>query len=81
MRTEELSVVQPTGSPLTVEQEVVTRAADDGTILDTLRFVESERDRLLRGIAEQQLDALQQLVALLGGPFDPYEFPTITLGE
>ena len=73
---------EDTGTNQTVYQEVVTRAADDGTILDTMGWVETARDKYMRRLSEDTLNNLQSLVSLLGGPLAiPETFPTVPLGE
>jgi len=83
IRNQELLIKQADGTYLLVEQQVVTRAADDGTILDTLEWVETARELYMRRLAEDSLTALQTLASLLGapsfsGPPDPL---TIIPGE
>ena len=64
------------GSTNDVSQQVITRAADDGTILDTIAFVETERDKYMRRLAEDTLVALNRLNDLLSvittGRTSPY---------
>lgn len=81
IRNIELLVKQPDGTYLLVEQQAVTRTADDGTILDTMGWVETSREGYMRRIAEATLEAEQAIVALLGGPFAAPVPPTVSLGE
>lgn len=79
IRNIELLVKQPDGTYLTVEQQVVTRAADDGTILDTLGLVENVHDQLMRKLAEDTLIKLQEVSDLLLNALDTPT--TATQGE
>lgn len=82
IRNQELPIRQPDGTVLTVEQQNVTRTADDGTILDTMSWIETSREKYMRLIAEDIQVNLQTLVGLMGGPFDgPSDPPTAPLGE
>jgi hypothetical protein len=64
------------GTVNTVQQQVVTIASEDGTVLSTSSFVETERDKYMRRLAEDTLQAINRsnelLVAILNGRTSPY---------
>lgn len=80
LRNRNVTVQQTDGTFLTVQQEVVTRAADDGTILDTLGWVENNYQRAMRGYMESLLDVMQAIAAQ-GGILPINDPPTVIPGE
>jgi hypothetical protein len=81
IRNVELLVQQPDGTYLVVEQQVITRATDDGRILDSGGLAETGREVAVRQLLEETLLAIHDLVATLGGPLALPQPPTVTQGD
>lgn len=74
-------VVQPDGTTLSVYQQVITRAMDDGTVLDSTGFGETGQQAYMRRLSEQILEATQAIAAAVGGSFSLPIPPTVIPGE